>query len=156
MIIFKFKKVNTMISNFSYITRSAKYTMGAAILTAGLGSAAFGLQTDNNGYYQIITKEDLKEFAQRVNSGVETNAKGMLMKDIVFNGGSVIENGEWNGGTIEGFCYNSGEVNGNQFVGGNIGANKKEGTINKENFQNTGTVNKAESTEENKIGIETE
>ena len=81
-----------MTSKFNYIKKGVKYIIGAVVLTISLNTTAFGLNQDNDGYYQIGNKAALKEFARKVNSGKEPNAKGKLMNDIVFNGGGVIEN----------------------------------------------------------------
>ena len=83
-----------MTSKLNYIRKSAKYIIGAAVLATGLSSAAFGLEKDNDGYYLIRNKAELKEFAEKVNSGEEPDAHGKLMNDIVYNGSGVIENGD--------------------------------------------------------------
>ena len=88
---FKFKGDINMISKLDYIKRGAKYMIGASVLAAGFSSAAFGL-TEENGYYLIKEGQDLIDFAQLVNSGKETSARGILKNDITFNDPETVKN----------------------------------------------------------------
>ena len=88
-----------MTNKLSYIKRLVNYIIGAVILTISLNTTAFGLNQDNDGYYQIGNKAELKEFADKVNNEGENDAKGKLINDIVFNEG-VIENGELSQGKL--------------------------------------------------------
>ena len=75
-----------MTSKLNCIKKGAKYIIGAAVLATSLSSAVFGLSKESwfgdGGYYQICNEKDLREFAELVNSGKETGAKGKLMNDI--------------------------------------------------------------------------
>ena len=77
-----FKGDVDMTNKLNCIKKGAKYIIGAAVLATSLSSAAFGLDKDNNNYYQICNEKDLREFAELVNSGKECDAKGKLMNDI--------------------------------------------------------------------------
>ena len=127
-----------MTSKLNYIRKSAKYIIGAAVLATGLSSAAFGLEKDNDGYYLIRNKAELKEFAEKVNSGEEPDAHGKLMDNIVFNE-SVIENGELRQGVTFNKCEPIG-TDKNPFKGKFLGNNKiiTGVYINKENNDDQG------------------
>ena len=132
-----FKGDIDMTNKVNYIRKSAKYIIGAAILATGLSSVAFGLEKDNDGYYLIRNKAELKEFADKVNNG-ECTANAKLMENIVFNGGSVLDKeGNLKGGDLEEFTPIGTNI---RFEGEFIGDNKTiTGVyINKENNDNQG------------------
>ena len=51
-------------------------------LTFGMASSAWALEKDANGVYQISSKQDLFDFASKVNGENELNAKAVLTKNI--------------------------------------------------------------------------
>ena len=51
-------------------------------LTFGMASSAWALEKDANGVYQISSKQDLIDFASKVNGENELNAKAVLTKNI--------------------------------------------------------------------------
>ena len=128
-------------------------------LTFGMASSAWALEKDANGVYQISTKQDLIDFASKVNGENELNAKAVLTKNIDLKNVTwtpIGNNDKKYSGTFDGqgyaisnFSYTATSNAGNGFFGYVINATIKnfsiDGTLTSTGYTYNGTIGAAEA-----------
>lgn len=128
-------------------------------LTFGMASSSWALEKDANGVYQISTKQDLIDFASKVNGENELNAKAVLTKNIDLKNVTwtpIGNNDKKYSGTFDGqgyaisnFSYTATSNAGNGFFGYVINATIKnfsiDGTLTSTGYTYNGTIGAAEA-----------